>query len=244
MSRKAIELGRVTHRTLELCGVTRKESVIVYSDTSKDPDLVDAFFAAATAIASEATLVLRPPRPMLTEPPNAIRDLLSGADLVVDMATHPWLYTYALNAILDSGARVLQVNASKAAVGKLTPSEWKIRRAEAGASLFTAANEIEITSAGGTHLRMRCDGRAGWGQDGVVVRPGDWDGAATNILAVAPLEDSLEGILVIDMGDTIAARPHRARTQEPLKLRIEAGRITAIEGQLEAQRLTNWFAAW
>ncbi|HBY96050.1 MAG: hypothetical protein M5U01_15320 [Ardenticatenaceae bacterium] len=244
MTRKSIELARVTHATLEFSNVRDEEWVVVYSDTSRDPDLVDAFFAAAHALAGEATLLLRTPQPVLAEPRDSIRDLLKAANMVVDLASNPWLYTYALNAIIDSGTRVLQVNPSAASLNRLPPAEWKIRRAEAGAALFTAADDIELTSAAGTHLRMRAAGRPGWGQDGVVRRPGDWDNAGTSILAVAPLEDAVDGILVVEPGDTIATRPRRARAHDAMRLTIEGGRITGIDGGYEAHLFREWLAQW
>ena len=244
MSRKAIELTRVTHQTLEFCNVSRDEWVVVYSDTSKDPDMVDAFFAAAHSLAGEATLLMRAPQPLLTEPPDAVRDLLAAADMVVDMATNPWLYTYALNAIIDSGTRLLQVNSSVGTLGSLVPTRWKIARADAGAALFAQAQEIEIGSKGGTHLTMRCADRPGWGQDGIVREPGDWDSTATSILAVAPLEDSIEGVLIIEPGDTIDTRPRRARARDAITLTLAGGRIADIEGGYEAHLFQEWLAKW
>lgn len=244
MSRKAIELTRVTHQTLELCNVSQDEWVVVYSDTSKDPDMVDAFFAAAHALAGEATHLMRAPQPLLAEPPDAMRDLLAAADMVVDLATNPWLYTYALNAIIDGGTRVLQVNSSVGTLGRLVPNNWKIARADAGAALFTRADEIEIDSEAGTHLTMRCADRSGWGQDGVVREPGDWDSTATSILAVAPLEDSLDGVLIIEPGDTIDTRPRRARAREAITLTLAGGRITDIQGGYEAHLFREWLAQW
>lgn len=244
MNRKAVELTRVTYQTLDLCNVSQDEWVVVYSDTSKDPDMVDAFFAAAHSLAGEATLLMRTPQPLLAEPPDAVRDLLVAADMVVDMATNPWLYTYALNAIIDSGTRVLQVNSSMGTLSKLVPTRWKIARAEAGAALFSQANEIEISSGAGTHLTMRCGDRPGWGQDGVVRAPGDWDGTATCILAVAPLEDSLEGVLVVEPGDTIDTRPRRSRARDAMTLTLSNGRITKIDGGYEAHLFQEWLAKW
>jgi 2,5-dihydroxypyridine 5,6-dioxygenase len=243
-SGRSVELARATHETLKWSGVTSEDWAIVYSDTRKDPALVESFLTAASALAGEATLFVRPPQPLHAEPREGVRELLKRATIVIDLASNPWLYTHALNAVLDAGVRVLQVNASAASLTRLLPAEWKIQRAEAGASLFERANAIEITSAAGSHLTLRCDGRPGWGQDGLVRRPGDWDSATTSILAVAPLEDSLEGTLVIDVGDGLGIRPHRRRATSRVSLQIEAGRITSIEGDADADALRAWLASW
>lgn len=243
-SGRSLELARATHETLKWSGVTAEDWAVIYADTRKDAALVESFLTAATALAGEATLFLRPPQPLHFEPREGVRDLLKRATIVVDLASNPWLYTHALNAVLDAGVRVLQVNASASSVAKLLPAEWKTRRAEAGALLFERASTIRITSAAGSDLTLSCDGRPGWGQDGIVRRPGDWDSAATSILAVAPLEDSLEGTLVIDVGDGIGIRPHRRRATARVSCRIEAGRIKAIEGEADADALRAWLASW
>lgn len=244
MNYKSVELIQVALHTLQMCTIRKAEQVILYTDTSKTPEIVDAFFAAAHSLAGEAIMVMRTPQPVLAEPPDSLRDLLKGADMVLDMATNPWLYTYALNAILDGGTRVLQVNSSVKALRNLTPTDWKVDRTEVGAALFHEAREIEIWSSTGTSLYLRCDGRPGWGQDGIVRNSGEWDSSATNILAVAPIEDSLEGTLVIDPGDTLSARPIRKRLRESMTLTLEKGRITKITGGYEANQFQNWLASW
>jgi 2,5-dihydroxypyridine 5,6-dioxygenase len=243
-SGRSVELAHATYETLKRSGVAADDWAVIYADTRKDPALVESFLTAASALAGEATLVLRPPQPLHAEPREGIRDLLKHATIVVDLASNPWLYTHTLNAVLDAGARVLQVNASASSVGKLLPTDWKTRRAEAGALLFERASTIRITSAAGSDLTARCEGRPGWGQDGIVRRPGDWDSAATSILAIAPLEESLEGTLVIDVGDGLGIRPHRRRATAPTTCRIEAGRITSIEGGADADALRAWLASW
>jgi 2,5-dihydroxypyridine 5,6-dioxygenase len=243
-SGRSLELAHATHETLKWSRVTPDDWIIVYTDTRKDPALVESFLTAASALAGEATLVVRPPQPLHAEPREGVGELLRRASMVIDLASNPWLYTHALNAVLDAGVRVLQVNAGAASLVRLLPADWKVQRAEAGAALFERAKTIEITSAAGSQLTLHCDGRPGWGQDGLVRRPGDWDSATTSILAIAPLEESLEGTLVIDIGDGIGIRPHRRRATGRTTLRIEAGRITSIEGEADADALRAWLASW
>jgi leucyl aminopeptidase (aminopeptidase T) len=242
MAAKTVELSRATFETLEACLVGEGDAVVIYTDTSKDPQLVDAFLVAAHALAGDVSLLQRRPAPTLAEPPARVREYLASATMVVDMQSNPWLYTDALNSIISGGTRVLQVNASASSVGRLTPSTWKVERARLAAELFTAADDLEIRSPQGSRLLMRAHGRSGWGQDGIVMRPGDWDGAATSIFAVAPLEDSASGELVLEPGDCV--RPLGFRVRERVTLRFENGRAVSAHGEADAQTIWSWLLAW
>jgi 2,5-dihydroxypyridine 5,6-dioxygenase len=241
-SLKSIELSRATLATLNACGVGERDSVVVYSDTSKPSELVDAFFIAANALAGDVSLLFRRPAPTLAEPRRSVRDFLASATMVVDMQSNPWLYTDALNMLITGGTRVLQVNASPASVGRLTPADWKVERARLAAELFTAADEVAILSPGGSRLTMRAQGRDGWAQDGVVRNRGDWDGAATSIFAVAPLEDSADGELVLQPGDCI--RPLGIRVRDRVILRFEHGRAVSVDGGTDAELIWSWLSSW
>lgn len=242
---EGMDLVRSTRQILDQCNLQPGDEVVLYADTGKAPALVQAFFAAAVALEVEPLLLTFPQRrKMLQEPGEAALTGMKAAEMVVDLATDPWLYTEGLNAILDAGGRVLQVLASEASLAKMTPTPDLIRRAERAAALFEAASEVRIVSDGGTDLVADATGRPGWGQDGVVRRPGDWDSAATSILACAPLEDAVEGTFVIEPGDFVWTMPKEVIASDPITLTVEAGRLTDIQGGSDARHLEAWLASF
>lgn len=245
MAVQGMDLVRSTRLILEHCGLKAGEEVVLYADTGKAPALVEAFFASALALGVEASLLVFPQRRrMLQEPTPAALAAMRTASMVVDLATDPWLYTKGLNRILDSGGRVLQVLASEATIAKMAPTQGLIRRAERAAGLFGKAREVRIVSDGGTDLVADCTGRPGWGQDGVVRNPGDWDSAATSIFACAPLEDRVDGTFVIEPGDFVWLTPREMLASERITLTIRGGRLTKVEGGSDARRLERWLAAF
>jgi 2,5-dihydroxypyridine 5,6-dioxygenase len=245
MTVHGMDLVRTTTTILRHCNLKPGDEVVLYADTGKSPALVDAFFAAAMAADVEPLLAIFPQRrAMLQEPSASALSSMKQATMVVDLATDPWLYTDGLNAILDAGGRVLQVLAAESTLAKMPPTAGLIRRAKAAADMFEKAKEVRIRSDGGTDLVANCQGRPGWGQDGVVREPGDWDSAGTSILACAPLEDEVNGAFVIEPGDFVWTIPREILVEEPITLTVESGRLTSVEGGEDAKRLARWLASF
>ncbi len=242
---QGMDLVRSATKILKHCELKEGDEVVVYADTGKPPSVVQSFFAAALGLGVEPILSVFPQRRiMLQEPTQSALELMKASTMVVDCATDAWLYTKGLNAILDTGGRVLQVLAEEASIAKMTPNESQVRRAEAAASMFDQANKVRITSEAGTDIVADCRGRPGWGQDGVVRKPGDWDSAATAIYAVAPLEDRMDGTMVLEPGDFVWTFPEPMHLHERIKLTVDGGRLVKVEGSNQALRLERWLHAF
>ena len=236
-----LDLIRTTSEILKHCDLKPEDEVTIYADTGKSPGLVQSFYSSALALGLEATLAVFPQRrAMLREPSRSALELMKASKMVVDCATDAWLYTHGLNAILDTGGRVLQVLAEEDTLAKLVPTKGLVRRAEEAARLFENADEVRIVSDGGTEIKADCHGRPGWGQDGVVRKPGDWDSAATAIYAVAPLEEAMSGTMVLEPQDFIWTSPEPMILHQPIRLTVQNGRLVKVEGGDEALRLERW----
>lgn len=242
---EGMDLVRSTTEILKHCELKDGDEVVIYADTGKSPAIVQSFFSAALALGVEPILAVFPQRrTMLQEPMRSALDLMKTSTMVVDCATDAWLYTKGLNAILDAGGRVLQVLAEEASLARMTPTKGLVARAEAAARLFADAKEVRITSEAGTDIAADCRGRPGWGQDGVVRKPGDWDSAATAIYAVAPLEDRMNGTMILEPGDFIWTFPEPIHLREKVKLTVDSGRLVKVDGADQALKLERWLRSF
>jgi 2,5-dihydroxypyridine 5,6-dioxygenase len=242
---QGMDLVRSTTEILKHCALKDGDEVVVYADTGKSPAIVQSFYAAALGLGVDPVLAVFPQRrEMLVEPSRSALELMRSATMVVDCATDPWLYTKGLNAILDAGGRVLQVLAAEDSLARIVPNAAQIARAEAAAKMFEKASEVRIESAGGTDLKADSHGRPGWGQDGVVRKAGDWDSAATAIYAVAPLEDRMDGTVVLEPGDFVWTVPEPMDLRERITLTVDGGRLAKIDGGDQALRLERWLASF
>jgi len=243
-SYKDLELVKNTRKTLELCELRPQEKVVVYSDTSRNQTLVNAFFTAAISLEADVALVVATPKPLLEDLSPHVSTSMKAASLVIDVATNPWLYTKTMNDLLDGGVRVLGALASEDVVGRRPPTKQIVRIAEEGAKLFTNRKSVHVTSKSGTDYTVSGKGRPGYGQDGVVRKPGEWDNTSTSILAFAPIEDSMNGSVVVSPGDTMYFHPNRIIASTLTTITVKDGRITRIEGGSEGHLLDQWLGAF
>src|SRR5438445_256722 len=176
---KNLELVKNTRKTLEFCNVSAKERIVIYTDTSRSQTLVEAFFASAISMDTDVSVVVTTPQPLLEDLSPMVRTMMMQSNLVVDLATNPWLYTKTMNDLLDGNVRVLGVLASEQAVGSRPPTQSLVKLGEAGAKLLTNKQSVRITSKNGTDYTVSGKGRPGYGQDGVVRKPGEWDNTST-----------------------------------------------------------------
>jgi 2,5-dihydroxypyridine 5,6-dioxygenase len=115
---------------------------------------------------------------------------------------------------------------------------------DSGAALLSEGKEIRITSSAGTDLVASCVGRRANSQDGVVRKRGEWDSACTAIVGIAPLEDDVEGTVVVSEGDTVSMRPHKFVVETPIKLTVKKGRLVEALGGREARYVRDWLRSF
>jgi leucyl aminopeptidase (aminopeptidase T) len=103
---------------------------------------------------------------------------------------------------------------------------------------LTAASSAHLTTQAGTDIRMSLKGRSGvglvpFGKRGTFCVLPDYAEAA-----IAPIEDSVEGVAVVD--GKMSGEPKLVGViEEPFKMNFEKGRIVNISGGKDAMRLKN-----
>lgn len=94
------------------------------------------------------------------------------------------------------------------------------------AELIGEATSARLTTAAGTTLELELEGRPGTALTNELAFPGAW-GALPDFFeaAVAPLEESAEGVVVVD-GMTLVT----GIVDDPIILRVEKGRVAELSG--------------
>ena len=213
---------------LKLCKVKPGETVLFYSQpTYARPEYIGATMDAARILDAEAYAL---------EASGAEGKLLEAAfkaaNLVVGQIP---LYTDAHNAALAAGTRTLMLGEAESNLRRLFPNETVIRRTYAGARRMGAAKEIRVTDSAGSNFTLRKDGRKGHAQVGVSDRPGMWDHWPSGLVACGPLEDSAQGVYVIQPGDVILGL--RTVATSEVRITMDKGRLVKIEGGADARLL-------
>jgi 2,5-dihydroxypyridine 5,6-dioxygenase len=239
------ELFKSALKAMQYCKVESGENVVVFTDTGKNPATVNAFFAAAVSTGAEVTQVMmeQRERPLMEPPDTAVR-AMAEADVVFDLASHPWLYTTATNTILDSGTRMLQVFVNDETVMKRPPEDVIVRREEAARRILQECETFRITSPYGTDIVMERGDRPVHTQGGFVDHPGDWDSFGVCLGAFAPPEDKADGPLAL-FGTFYLPPQHLFISEKPVQTMVEGGRITSVEtDHREAQIFDEWLKSW
>lgn len=241
---RSIELYPVVEDALRRGNLRQGERVIIYTDTRKNRDIVDAFFLACKNLGADVSLVMTTPEYNAhAERSRMVIEQLKLAETVIDLASTGWIYARGYSEILDSGTRILCNMSDPDTILRMAPRDDVAERSRLGGQLIHEASEIRVTSDAGTDLTMRKDGRFGSYQTGALPKePGGWDNLPSAQCATAPLEDSANGTLVINQGDILLTI--KRFVQEPIHCTLKDGRITKIEGGLDAAILRDWLAKW
>jgi leucyl aminopeptidase (aminopeptidase T) len=193
--------------------------------------------AVAADLGAAATITVFPEssRP-LTEPSAPVVASIPGTDAVllwlgntdpVEVNHRRGIYNaaeasgrcrLAFGAHIDAGVLEHEMAADYAGIAA---------RSRAFAEAVRGSQRLRITGSGGTELEVAL-GKREWKLDDGVIRPGSWANLPAGEIFIAPLEDSAEGIVVVD--GALAATGEAGLVDEPVRIEFQAGRVVSVQG--------------
>jgi 2,5-dihydroxypyridine 5,6-dioxygenase len=236
----ATELVGLFRYQLDHCSLKPGELCIVVTDTAFNPVYAASCVGAALLLGAEAYQVTLPHSHPL--PARSLGSAWKEADLLVYATTHTLHYSRAMREALDAGLRALMVVQPLHVIQRLTADADVIRRTKAGAKRLGPARQVRIWSEAGTDLTMEKTGRPALAHYGVADEPGHLDFWGAGMVETAQLEGTLEGTLVLDIGDVIF---HLGRyVERPVRITFREGRAVAFEGGLDAVLLKEFLESY
>jgi 2,5-dihydroxypyridine 5,6-dioxygenase len=237
---------------LRLCKLEPHETLAVLTQDNERQQYAGAFLAAAQRLGACAFQVNVPSRPQtggvlqnvgktaLAGNRPAI-EALKGADMVVDLML--LLFSREQTEITAAGTRMLLVIEPVEVLTRMFPTTHLRARVEHGERLLQAAKRMHITSIAGTDVTYELGQYPVMTEYGYTDTPGRWDHWPSGFLFTQGADEGVSGTVVLDRGDIVCA--FRRYIQEPVTLRIERGRVKAIEGNgLDATLLRNYMASY
>jgi len=220
------------------------QDVLCIADREENMEILTLIAAECRARGAEVGVVLISPRKHHHhEPPPSVARAMREADLVIAMTFGSLVHTKARKEATDAGvtfALMGEVNREYLVSFDITREELlKVRDlTEDIARRLTAASSARLTTRAGTDLTMSLKGR-----EGVPLVPFGAKGTFFGVpayaeAACAPIEDSVEGVAVID-GTMIGMSNFEGVVSEPFELTFEKGRIVKISEGRDARRLKN-----
>jgi 2,5-dihydroxypyridine 5,6-dioxygenase len=221
---------------LELCKVRPGEVVAALTAGREWQDYAQAFMVAAQALGATAFHVNVPrtrgkvagvqgKHPLVGN--QAALETLKRADLVIDMMG--LLFSAEQAEIQAGGARVLRVMEPFHILKQMFPTEDLRRRVEFAKQLLEGAQELHITSTGGTDVRYQLSQYPVISEYGYTDEPGRWDHFPSGFAFTQAADGRVDGTVVLMPGDIMAA--FKRYVQTPVRLSIRAGYVTDIQGE-------------
>jgi len=226
--------------------VTPGQNVLCIADREENMEVVTLIAAECKAKGAEVAVVLIEPRKSyFHEPPRSIARAMKEADVIIVMAPWPLMHT---NARREASAANVIVAALGGGITKEYLAALDLTRedllevrtlTEKIAQRITAASSANLITQAGTNLTMSLEGRSG-----LALVPFGKRGAPPCVVpdyaeaACAPIEDSAEGVAVID-GTMIGAENFEGPVEEPFEIHFRKGRVVEIGAGKDARRLES-----
>jgi 2,5-dihydroxypyridine 5,6-dioxygenase len=240
---------------LELCRVRHDEDVVVLTGETSHPQNLDGAMRAALALGARTFRVDLPPRPprgpiggdrttFLGVTPltgqSLATEVLKQADMVIDLMG--LLHSPEQLEILGAGTRMLMVVEPPEILARMMPSADDKRRVMAADRRLRQARTMRVISKAGTDLMMALGQFKPLPEYGYADEPGHWDHWPSGFISTWPNEASVQGRVVIDVGDMLF--PFKMYVTSPIVLEIRDGFIRSIDGGFEATYLRRHIEAY
>lgn len=165
---------------------------------------------------------------------------LKASDLVLDLMT--LLFSAEQHEILASGTKILLAVEPPEILVRALPSEADRTRVKAAAAKIEQAKMMHIVSDAGTDLYCPIGEFPAIPEYGFVDEPGRWDHWPSGFALTFPDEGKAYGTIVIDQGDILL--PQKSYVNAPIRITVENGFATRIEGGTDADLLNDYMSAF
>jgi leucyl aminopeptidase (aminopeptidase T) len=232
-----LELIQSVRLITDVClEVAPGEDVLCTADGEDKMDVMTLIAAECRAKGADVALVLLEPRKQhYHEPPRSIARAMQEADVVITYGE--LMHTKARKDACAAGAKFAALGgATKEYLARLNITREDLLEVRALteriAERLTAASSARLTNRAGTDLRMSLEGRKG-----IALLPFGKKGTFCVVPAYAeapcaPIEDSVEGVAVVD-GTMVGEANLQGLIEEPFKIYFEKGRVAKIsEGKV------------
>lgn len=229
-------LGNSADIAIRQCmAVKPGETVLVITDMPTR-SVGQALWEKAVEAGAEALYMEMVPRKNDgAEPPAAIAAAMLQADVVLGATSRSFSHTQARKEASKKGVRIATLPGITEDIMQRTLNADYQRIAKLSmlfADLLSKGSHVHISTPAGTDLTLSIAGRDGHPDTGINHAPGDLGNLPAGEAYVAPVEGTAEGVFVID-----GAMAGIGVLETPIKLTVEKGYVSKIEGGQEGKKL-------
>jgi 2,5-dihydroxypyridine 5,6-dioxygenase len=247
-------------KEFELCGIELDDLVAVLCDGGSRLDYADASTDALDQIGARAfqVIVTTKPRERLNidyglatgiesmEKMAPLVESLGSVKMVVDLTTANQgglIHDPARPVILGGGARILHLSVEPPdALERCFATEERRARCERAVAMIEASKQMKVTSGAGTNLSVNLTKGKVNRLIGYVDVPGRLDASLGGFVTVYPAPGSVNGVLVLDVGDVNLT--FKKYIQDKVRLTLEDDYVVKIEGGMDAGLIRSYIENW
>lgn len=231
----------------ELARIKPSDDVLVYTDSESDWRVAETTAAAAHSVGAKV-VVMRYPAPRgvgeNADPdlPEPLMAAMRSCDVMIEFSKRYLLYSTPWRAAMQGKrARYLCLSGMTSqmmvrCVGRVNVQAL-IQFQDTLARLTGSARRMRITTPAGTRIEFQNDPKRPVFTEGVVPdKPGDY--MLIGQVDWAPIEKSLKGTIVFD--GAVWPPDELGRLADPIRLKVDRGRVISIDGGREARNLARW----
>jgi leucyl aminopeptidase (aminopeptidase T) len=222
-----IECAEIALR--ECLNLKRQEQLLILCDPLCY-EIGRAFYDASMGRCKESILVMFPSRKYDGyEPPEPVGAWMSQFDVVVIPASTSFSHTHARKLASEYGARIASLPGITAEMFLRTmKADWRkigvYTRKIAGR--LSTASKIKVKTDSGTDFSFETGGMAAIVDDGRIMSKTTFGTLPAGEAYLSPLENTAEGVLVIDGSFSIV----EGLLNEPIILTVKGGKVIKAEG--------------
>ncbi|MEB3859715.1 MAG: hypothetical protein LRS43_00735 [Desulfurococcales archaeon] len=231
----------------DVLGIEEGQEVAITADTMSDWVVVEAVASAVKSVGAKPVVAWYPSPPGVGKavdkvaPSRSLVSLLKSADVWIELNRNWLLYSSIYEEVLgEPGLKYMCLvgmdsDMMARMVGRVDVKllyEFQRRLA----NVTREQKRVRVTSPSGTDLYFENDPERPVIAEGEVSGPGEY--MLFGQVSWAPVEESVNGVLVID--GSMWPPDDLGLLRSPIKLYIEGGRIVDIEGGIEAGVLKSW----
>jgi 2,5-dihydroxypyridine 5,6-dioxygenase len=238
------KLAILCQKEFQLCNVSAGETVMLITDLSTRREFVEAAFAAAETFEADVYEMCVNDVPSWTKVGvptigqcKGTLEAAKAADLIVIF--HVPLFTRWLKDVRDTGTRVLMIIDGPDDLEQLMAPAGLKEAVLYADRLLAGTRRARITSEAGTDLTYTCGEYPVMSQYGYADEAGRFDHWGAGHVHTFPNEGSANGVVVLQPGD-IVILPYCRYVHDHVRLEINDGFISRIDGQLDAKLMRDW----
>ncbi len=224
------------HNVFTQCLAAKKEEkILIVSDQAKLDQEAAIFFETAKDFSDQVKLAIIPKTHHHgAEPPEELVNLMCQQDIILLITSFSLSHTVGRHKASDSGARIASMPGITRDIilRTLTIDYQEVSHlSKKITGLMTMAESAHLTSPGGTDVTFSLGGRDAISDTGLIHNPRDFGNLPAGEAFIAPEENKSQGTIVFDgaFADILI--------DEPIKVIIEKGQATSIEGKTGAKQL-------